>query len=165
MARVLQAFLLLLPLSAVAAAAGPAKPIDVFLIGGQSNATGQGYMANLAPGVAPDAHVMLFHSGKPHLNSGAEANTWMPLRQASESPDRFGPELGFGNRLQERMPGRPIALIKHAHSGSSLVADWPRARTRPTPSTSARSSRSSSRRSMPGLKGCASRGLSRRFEA
>jgi hypothetical protein len=99
-------------------------PIDVYLIGGQSNATGQGYLANLPPGVAADSHVLLFHSGKPHLNSGAEPNTWIPLRQASESPDRFGPELGFGNRLAELLPNRKIALIKHAHSGTNLFSQW-----------------------------------------
>ena len=104
--------------------AEPGKPIDVFLIGGQSNATGQGYMKNLPKDFSPDARVLLFHSGRPHLNSGAAPNAWVPLRQASESPDRFGPELGFGNRLQELMPGRKIALIKHAQSGSNLFQQW-----------------------------------------
>ena len=117
-------------LIAFALSAGPlpavelAKPIDVYLIGGQSNATGQGYLANLPKDVLPDQRVMLFNSGKPHLNSGGEPNTWVPLRQASESPDRFGPELGFGNRLQELMSDRKIALIKHAHSGTNLYIEW-----------------------------------------
>ncbi|MCB1208413.1 MAG: hypothetical protein KDK97_03745 [Verrucomicrobiales bacterium] len=99
-------------------------PIDVYLIGGQSNATGQGYLANLAPEIRPDPRVLLFHSGKPHLKSGAEPLKWMPLRQASESPDRFGPELGFGNRLQELLPDPKTALIKHAHSGTDLHTQW-----------------------------------------
>ena len=99
-------------------------PIDVYLIGGQSNATGQGYLANLPEGVIPNPRVMLFHSGKPHLNSGGEPLTWLPLRQASESPDRFGPELGFGDRLQELLPARKLALIKHAHSGTNLHTQW-----------------------------------------
>jgi hypothetical protein len=101
-----------------------ARPIDVYLIGGQSNATGQGYMANLPTDVAPDTRVMLFNSGKRHLDSGADPNTWVPLRQASESPDRFGPELGFGNEIQKRKPDRKIALIKHAHSGTNLFSQW-----------------------------------------
>jgi hypothetical protein len=108
----------------LASGAEAGKPVDVFLIGGQSNATGQGYLANLPKGVTPDARVMLFNSGKPHLDSGAPPFTWGPLRQASESPDRFGPELGFGNRLAELMPGRTVALIKHAHSGTNLYSDW-----------------------------------------
>jgi hypothetical protein len=87
------------------------RPIDVYLIGGQSNATGQGYMRNLPPGFKIDTDVMLFNSGRPHLDSGAAPFTWLPLRQASESPDRFGPELGFGNRIAELRPGVKIAII------------------------------------------------------
>jgi hypothetical protein len=109
---------------AAAAAPATARPIDVYLIGGQSNATGQGYMRNLPAGWVPDQRVLLFNSGRPHLDSGAAPFTWLPLRQASESPDRFGPELGFGNRIQELYPDRRIALIKHAHSGTSLYHDW-----------------------------------------
>lgn len=102
----------------------PARPIDIYLIGGQSNATGQGYMANLPEDFVPDPRVLLFHSGRPHLDSGADPNAWVPLRQASESPDRFGPELGFGNRVQELLPDRKIALIKYAHSGTNLFSQW-----------------------------------------
>ena len=100
------------------------KPINVFLIGGQSNATGQGYLSNLPKGFKIDTNVLIFHSGKPHLNSGRPSNTWLPLHQASESPDRFGPELGFGNRLHELLPDKKIAIIKHAHSGTNLYHDW-----------------------------------------
>jgi hypothetical protein len=126
MKRIVLAVLAVLALLTASAGAGaePAKPIDVYLIAGQSNATGQGYMANLPKDVVPDTRVMLFHSGKPHLDSGAAPNTWLPLRQASESPDRFGPELGFGNRLNELLPDRKIALIKHAHSGTNLYSQW-----------------------------------------
>lgn len=121
---ILVGFVVLCSSFSAALAAGSAKPIDVYLIAGQSNATGQGYLANLPEGFKPNPKVLLFNSGKPHLDSGAEANTWLPLRQASESPDRFGPELGFGNRLAEVRPNRPIALIKHAHSGTNLYQDW-----------------------------------------
>jgi len=100
------------------------KPIDVFLVAGQSNATGQGYLYNLPKGYKIDTAVLLFHSGKPHLNCGAVSNTWAPLHQASESPDRFGPELSFGNRIHELYPNRKLAIIKHAHSGTNLYHDW-----------------------------------------
>lgn len=103
---------------------GKVKTIDVFLIAGQSNATGQGYVANLPKGFTPSSKVLLFHSGRPHLNSGAEPYTWIPLRPASESPDRFGPELGFGNQIQALNPKSAIALIKHAHTGTNLYSDW-----------------------------------------
>lgn len=107
-----------------AAVAQKPNTIDVYLIGGQSNATGQGYLRNLPPDFKIDTQVLLFNSGRPHLNSGAEPLTWVPLRQASESPDRFGPELGFGNEIQKLYPDRKIALIKHAHSGTNLFSQW-----------------------------------------
>jgi lysophospholipase L1-like esterase len=115
-----------LALSSVKADTTPGSlgPIDVYLIGGQSNATGQGYMSNLPKDFVINTDVLLFNSGPPHLDSGAAPLTWVPLRQASESPDRFGPELGFGNRIQELSPEKKIALIKHAHSGTSLYGDW-----------------------------------------
>src|SRR4051794_10578232 len=83
---------LALPGSAVAA--GP--PVDVYLVAGQSNATGQGRLANLPTGFAPDTRVWLYHSHC--LNSGAAPFTWVPLRAASETVQKFGPELTFGGR-------------------------------------------------------------------
>src|SRR3978361_1161500 len=100
------------------------KIIDVYLIGGQSNATGQVYLKNLPTDFKLNKDVIIFHSGKPHLNSGLPAFTWLPLHQASESPDRFGPEIGFGNRIKELYPTQNIAIIKHAHSGTNLFEDW-----------------------------------------
>lgn len=100
------------------------KKIEVYLIGGQSNATGQGYMANLSDTMIADKQVLLFHSGLPHLNSGLPPYTWQPLHQASESPDRFGPELSFGTVLKRLRPTANIAIIKHAHSGTNLFDDW-----------------------------------------
>lgn len=105
------------------AAADPLE-VDVYLIGGQSNATGQGYIKNYPPGLVPNPAVHIYHSGAPHLDSGAAANSWIPLRQASESPDRYGPEIGFGNEIQKLYPARKIYIIKHAHSGTSLFQDW-----------------------------------------
>lgn len=98
--------------------------IDVYLIGGQSNATGQGYLRNMDDSMRIDTTVLMFHSGKPHLNSGKEAFVWQPLSQASESPDRFGLELGFGSKIRRMYPNRKIALIKHAHSATDLYNQW-----------------------------------------
>ena len=100
------------------------KEIEVYLIGGQSNATGQGYIANMTDTMQIDRRVFIFHSGKPHLNSGLPPFTIQPLHQASESPDRFGPELGFGSKLQKLRGKAQIALIKHAHSGTDLYNQW-----------------------------------------
>ena len=67
---------------------------------------------------------MIFHSGQPHLNSGFREYRWQPLHQASESPDRFGPELGFASRIKPSTLKAQIAIIKHAHSGTNLYVEW-----------------------------------------
>ncbi|MAX24031.1 MAG: hypothetical protein CMJ19_05950 [Phycisphaeraceae bacterium] len=97
------------------------KSIDVYLIGGQSNATGQGYIANLPEGFMINQQVLLFHSD---LLEGGVPYKWQPLCPASEDSQKFGVELSLGNTLQEFYPTKKIALIKHAYSGSSLYKDW-----------------------------------------
>ena len=115
--------LLLLAFFATPAVA-PAAPVEVYLIGGQSNATGQGYLKNLPADFKINTDVLLYHSGAPHLRPTERADTWHKLAPASESPDRFGVELTLGNRLAALRPGRTIALIKHAHSGTNLHTQW-----------------------------------------
>jgi hypothetical protein len=105
-------------------AAAAAAPVEVYLIGGQSNATGQGYVKNFPPGFKINTDVLLYHSGAPHLRGVEPADAWHALAPASESPDRFGVELTLGNRLAELRPGKKIAIIKHAHSGTNLHAQW-----------------------------------------
>lgn len=97
---------------------------EVYLIGGQSNATGQGYMANMSDSMKMNMSVWIFHSGKPHLNSGLPPFTWQPMHQASESPDRFGPELGFASKIKPVYSNSQLAIIKHAHSGTNLYNEW-----------------------------------------
>jgi hypothetical protein len=103
-----------------------ASAIDIYLIAGQSNATGQGYTKNIPSSFVIDTRVQLYHSAD--IISGAAANTWIPLRHASEAPDaagdRFGPELGFGTNIQALYPDRRIGIIKHAKSGTNLVLNW-----------------------------------------
>ena len=98
------------------------KPVDVYLIGGQSNATGQGYMINIPEDFTIDTTVMFFYSDG--LGGGGVSMQWGPLCQASETPDKFGVELSMGSALKEQCPDQEIALIKHALSGSNLYAQW-----------------------------------------
>ena len=98
------------------------KDIDVYLIGGQSNATGQGYMVNLPDDFEINKSVLFFYS--PQLGGGGTAMEWGPLCQASETPDKFGVELSMGTTLKQHNPDREIALIKHALSGSNLYEQW-----------------------------------------
>ena len=96
--------------------------IDVFLIGGQSNTTGQGRVSNLPQSFAIDKEVMLYYSK--YTNGGENCMQWMSLCPASESQDRFGFELSLGGALHRYYPDRKIAIIKHALSGSNLYAQW-----------------------------------------
>ncbi|MGM0666010.1 MAG: sialate O-acetylesterase [Bacteroidota bacterium] len=98
------------------------KEIDVYLIGGQSNASGQGYMKNIPSDFEVDKSVHFFYSQK--SGGGATALEWGPLCQASETPDKFGVELSMGTMLKQLNPDREIALIKHALSGSNLYNQW-----------------------------------------
>jgi hypothetical protein len=109
-------------------AADDPNTVDVYLIGGQSNATGQGYIKNIPSSLTINTKVQLYHSAD--INSGGVASTWMTLRPASEGADycnlglRFGPELSFGNNIQSFYSNRQIAIIKHAKSGTNLYSQW-----------------------------------------
>jgi len=98
------------------------KPIDVYLIGGQSNTTGQGYMVNIPEEFRIDTSVIFFYSEG--LRGGGISMQWGPLCQASETPDKFGVELSMGGALKKESTEQHIALIKHALSGSNLYAQW-----------------------------------------
>ncbi len=102
--------------------------VDVYLIGGQSNADGQGYSKNLPSGFTIDTRVQIYYSAD--KNQGVQARTWIPNCAASGGVDfcnlgaTFGPELGFGNAIQAFYPSRRIALIKHSKSGTNLYSQW-----------------------------------------
>ena len=98
------------------------KPIDVILYGGQSNATGQGYIKNIPSDFQADTTVLFFYSR--WLQGKGPSETWIPLGQASETPDKFGAELSLGTGLHRLNPNRKLAIIKHALSGSNLYAQW-----------------------------------------
>ncbi|MEG1564890.1 MAG: sialate O-acetylesterase [Bacteroides sp.] len=98
------------------------QPVDVYLIGGQSNTTGQGLVANLPQSFVADKEVMLFYSKS--INKGENSMKWMPLCPASMNTHRFGFELSLGNKLHHYYPASKIAIIKHALSGSNLYSQW-----------------------------------------
>ena len=99
-----------------------AQEVNVVLIGGQSNATGQGYVRNIPKSFQADTTVMFYYSK--YLNQGEGGERWRPLCQASETWDKFGVELSLGTALQDYFPERKWALIKHALSGSNLYQQW-----------------------------------------
>lgn len=91
-------------------------PIDVYLLGGQSNMQGIGKLseiADLAPKKIPNT---LFFNG----------TAFEPLvlgsAQTSTRPGEFGPEVGFA--LEMAHDGRPSCLIKYSASGMPLSHKW-----------------------------------------
>lgn len=95
------------------------KEIDVYLVGGQSNATGQAYVKNIPASFKIDTRVRIYYSR--FLNKGEGSEQWNPLCQASETKNKFGIELSLGTKLQSLYPKPQIALIKHALSGSIYI--------------------------------------------
>ena len=61
-----------------------ADEVNVILIGGQSNATGQGYVNNIPPCFKTDKRILLYYSGS--LKGTEPAEQLVPLSPASESP-------------------------------------------------------------------------------
>ena len=100
----------------------PGLPVDVYILAGQSNMTGQGVLAQLPPGFGPDPRAWLFHSKL--LQSVSPPLTWAPLRPASDSREKFGPEITFGNRMQQLTKDRPVALIKHGLTSTEMKWSW-----------------------------------------
>ena len=111
-----------------------AKDYKLFYLGGQSNMQGFG-LVNELPDDLPDTYtkVRFFHGnwsnddqpvdGKgmwdiviPGHGYGAKYSS--PLYILS---DKFGPELGFANRITELMPDDNIAILKYAKGGTSLA--------------------------------------------
>ncbi len=100
-------------------------PIDVYLLGGQSNMQGVGRKSKLPADLLEIPEILLYHSTS--VSSGQPANTWTTLRPAGWSGTAgggFGPEIGFGERMRDSLPGTPMAFIKHAVGGTSLEIDW-----------------------------------------
>lgn len=104
--------------------------IEVYLLGGQSNADGHGHTNELsAAQVKPDPNVLFYH-GNGGNRSPLKANAWLPLQPGSGSKKKnsggFGPELGFGKALHRARGSETtkVAVIKYAVGGSNLAIQW-----------------------------------------
>lgn len=131
----------LVPLPALCAADGVA-PIKVFILAGQSNMEGQGFIAAEPkrnegrgslellvkdPSTAPRFRHLIDSDGKWIVRD----DVWItyldrkgPLTVGfGAKPDRIGPELGFGNVVGDAL-NEPVLLIKCAWGGKSLAVDF-----------------------------------------
>ena len=106
--------------------AAPAKPIKVFLLGGQSNMAGQGAVSDVG-GLRPELNseqtdVAIWQN----LNNAASTNTgWETLAPGQgASTSLIGPELSLGRALADAFPDYQIALIKYSKGGTNLDVEW-----------------------------------------
>ena len=113
-----------IPVTARATATLEKGPIDVYLLGGQSNMVGKDRASNLPDELLSLPEILLYAAG---TRVPAElADTWISLQPTGLGWDEilFGPEIGLGERLRDLCPGEPIALIKYASGGTSLEIMW-----------------------------------------
>ncbi|MDQ8203536.1 sialate O-acetylesterase [Pelagicoccus sp. SDUM812003] len=112
-----------------------AREYQVYLMAGQSNMEGYGYVNELEPGYADfPGEVRIFHGNTADDDEPRDGRgIWAPLKpghgtgfksdgSANELSNRFGPELGFAKTLSAHDPDSPIAIVKYAKGGSSLDA-------------------------------------------
>lgn len=112
-----------------------AKEYQVYLLAGQSNMDGYGYVKDLPEGYSDFAgEVRIFHGNVgADDEAGGGVGVWESLRpghgtgfrsdgKTNSLSDRFGPELGFARTLSARNPDTSIALIKYARGGAALDA-------------------------------------------
>jgi len=120
------------------------RPVDIFIIAGQSNANGQGLVSTLTPQQQSAQNALFFCSW--HLQAFNAESTqyhsgWLPQTVAGSTradhlsstfgnSAAFGPEIGFLARANEiNLTTNPMAIIKYAVDGSALTAnpsysDW-----------------------------------------
>lgn len=133
--------LLFLPLTILPAADAP-KPVKVFILAGQSNMEGQGFIAADAkrnggkgtleflakdPPTAARFQHLLDKEGK-WIERSDVSITYLtrhgPLTVGyGARPDRIGPELSFGTVVGDALE-EPVLLIKCAWGGKSLAVDF-----------------------------------------
>ena len=120
------------------------NPVDLFLIAGQSNAVGFDAKPSELPADPRDKDVMFwFRTGDPPPDEfdtrSAGWTTLGPQPRGTPNPDKkaprqygnfrdpdggFGPEIGLARTLLTQQPGRRIAIVKAAFSGTALPMDW-----------------------------------------
>lgn len=92
------------------------KPVDVYILSGQSNMVGSGQAGELPEmWQRPIEGAYLYRGG-----------AYEPLVAGKDGRSgRFGPEVGFGHYLRHNHPGRPeVYLVKFALGGQPLDAGW-----------------------------------------
>lgn len=98
-------------------------PVDVYLLGGQSNMAGLADTNGIPSGQETVDGILYYYSSVlygPSASNVLHTN----VTPAGYAAGMFGPEIGFANRIKQLRPGATLALIKYAVGGSSLYLNW-----------------------------------------
>jgi len=98
-------------------------PVDVYLLGGQSNMSGQGLTNGIPAGQETITGVLFYHSTTV-LGNTLPNTLYTDVTPAGADIGKFGPEIGFANCIKQLRPGAQMALIKYSVVGTSLIWDW-----------------------------------------
>ncbi len=114
----------------------------LYYLGGQSNMHGHGWVRELPKKNAVRSERTLIYAGNPALDDAADGGLglWAPLEpgfglgfrsdgEKNELGEKFGPELGFGQAMEQLVPDTPVAIVKYALGGTGLAmgvgyGDW-----------------------------------------
>jgi hypothetical protein len=118
----------------LAAGIAQAEHYRVYLLGGQSNASGRGDASELtSPLNAAQTDVQFYwHKELSTVNGNLTQDTWLDLQsdsgQGKTNPDghtvEFGSELSFGKTMAASNSTVNVAIIKFGYGGSNLHTQW-----------------------------------------
>ncbi len=113
---------LVLALLLSASPASRAQIINVFLIGGQSNADGRANKGGLPSNLQGNQNNIRFEYG----NSATSDSGLTVLKPGTSSDGGFGPEVTFGKTIGDYLipQGQSTAILKFAVGGTDLYSDW-----------------------------------------
>jgi lysophospholipase L1-like esterase len=103
------------------------ETINVFLIGGQSNADGRATVSGLPSNLQTPQNDVPFYYGISNSRATAiRKSEFTTLRPGLSNTSQFGPEVTFGRSMADyyAAKGGSIALIKYANGGTNLAVDW-----------------------------------------
>ncbi len=116
------------------ALSSPAEHYRVYLLGGQSNASGRGDAAQLPSSLSsPQTDVRFYwHRTQSTTNVGwLVEDTWINLapgsghgRKRPVYAKEFGLEIAFGRAIADAAPSINAAIIKYSAGGSNLHTQW-----------------------------------------
>lgn len=111
------------------------KVMDIYLIGGQSNALGISQIPQLLNAedkalMEPNENVRIYSAGETATNFSGNVNTWTTVRGGlGLTADHFGPEIGMADTFDDYYPldndgDASVAIIKYTWGGTNLFYRW-----------------------------------------